>query len=479
MNWKFLPLVLAAIFAAGCVDRNAQQQAKRTETLVSDQTVPVIVAKVATADLAETLEITGSFTTAEDTSVGAKTGGRLVAVYVKDGDVVKAGQTIALQETTDAATRVRQQQALVDASRSQLQQAKNDALIGPSRSAAAVRASEARLKQAQTALEKLKNGARAEERVQADWAVENAKKNMQTAKQQMERSKQLFDQGAVPKSQVERDENAYMATLTTYNTALENQRMITNGARSEDLAAAQQQIEAAREQLNSDKASQRLDVQYQDRVRAAQANLRSAEESLALARQGILDATIKAPFAGRVSGRPTQAGTYVGPGTPIVRIVGSEGVYFEGEVQESRVSDMKADRPVTVKVDALGTELKGSIVAVNPLGADVGRVFKVRVQIFGDTSGIKPGMFGRGVVEIRTVRGAMVIPSGAVITQGAEKSVFVVQGDKAKRVKVTTGLSKDGLIQVDGLTVGQNVVTEGQTKLADGTTVKVDSGKKA
>lgn len=476
MKLRFIAMGVAALLAVGCVNREAQQQAKRTEELIKDQTVPVKLATVQSTNLAETLEITGSIKTAEDTSIGAKLGGRVISVAVRDGDLVKAGQVIAQQETADAMTRVRQQQALVDSSRSQLQQAQNDARIGPARSAATVRVSEAKLRQAEAALAKLRAGAREEEKIQADWAVENAKKNMETAKAQLERSKELLRQGAIPRSQLERDENAYMAALTAYNAALQSRRIIENQSRPEDILAAEQQVAAAREQVNSDKANQRLDVQYQDRVRAAQANLRSAQEALVLARQAVTDATIRAPYAGRISGNPTQPGTYVSPGSPVARIVATTGVYFEGDVPEGQVGQMQSGKPVTVRVDALNRDLSGRIVAVNPLGSDVGRVFKVRVHIDSDPAELKPGMFARGIVELRRIPDAIVVPSSAVITQGGEKAVFIVEGKKAKRVKVSTGLSQDGLLQVDGISPGQQVVIEGQTKLTDGAEVKEDKG---
>lgn len=478
MKHWIIVLSVLALAAAGCVDREAQKQAKRTEALVSDPTVPVSVTPVVRTDVSESLEITGSITTEEVTTIGAKNGGRLVAVYVKDGDTVKAGQLLAQQETTDAMIRVRQQQALVDAARSQVQQAEADARVGPARSAATVRASEARLKQAQANLDKVRAGAREEERTQARWAVENAKKNMEVAKAALDRARRLLSDGATSQAELDRAENAYTGALAAYNNALENQRMIETGARVEDIAAAEQQVAAAREQLASDQAAQRLDVQFEDRLRAARANLRSAEEAVTLARQALTDAKIIAPFAGRVSGKPTQPGTFVGPGSPIVRIVGGESAYFEGDVPEGQIAQLKPRLGVVVQIDALGREFKGTIMAINPLGTDVGRLFKVRVQIEGDTTGLKPGMFARGIVELRRVTDAVVVPDVAIVTQGGERSVFVISNDKAKRVKVTTGLRKNGLVQVEGLSPGQDVVIEGQGKLADGVEVKIEKGEK-
>lgn len=467
-----LLLIVIIPLVAGCVNREAQKQAKRTEALVSDPTVPVSVERVTTREMTETLEITGALTTSEDSIVGAKIGGRLVQVAVQDGDAVKAGQVLAQQETTELAARVRQQRALVDAARAQVDQAKTDAKVGPSRSEAAVRASEARLKQAEAALEKLRKGAREEERIQADWAVENAKKSLEVAKAALDRARKLFEDGAIAKADVERAENAHMSALAAYNGAVESRRIIEK-ARPEDIAAAEQQVAAAREQLNSDRAAQRLDSQYQDRVRAAEANLRSAQEALSLAQQALSDATIRAPFEGRISGQPTQVGTYVGPGSPVARLVDTKGVYFEGDVPENRVAEMQPGRRVAVNIDALQRKVSGTIVTVNPLGSDVGRLFKVRIQLEGDTSGFKPGMFATGVVELRRIPDAVVVPVLAIIGQGKEQRVFVVDGKKAKEVSVTTGLSDDRFVQVKGLEPGQEVVVAGQSKLADGMTIEI------
>ena len=425
------------------------------------------------------MEITGSIVTGDDVQVGAKNAGRLVSVYVKDGDTVKAGQVIAQQETSDWSLRVRQQQALVDAARAQVQQALNDARVGPSRSSAAVRASEARLKQAQAQLQKLRNGAREEERTQARWAVDAAKKSMETAKSALDRAQRLFEQGAISRSDLERAENAYTSALAGYNKALEDQSIVQNLTRPEDIDAAEQQVQAAVQQLEADKANQKLDVQYQERISGARANLRSAEEGLALARQSVEDAAIRSPFSGRVAGKPIQVGTYVGPGTPIVRIVGSGGVYFEGQVPEGRIGDVSPGKQVAVTIDALGKTWSGSVSAVNPLGADVGRLFNVRIQIDGDTSGIKPGMFARGMVTLRRVEGATVVPSVAILRSGGDSWVMVARDGKAQRVKVTPGLVNKNLTQVDGVQAGQQVIVEGQSKVVDGSAIQIEPPKEA
>lgn len=479
LPWRQLALLLAGLsLLGGCVNRDAQKQAKRTEAIVSDTTVAVTAEPASLGTVSQTLEITGAITTADDTTVGAKVGGRLVGVYVDDGDPVSAGQLIAQQETTDASLRVKQAQAGVDAARAQLEQALHDAQVGPTRSTAAVRASEARVAQQREFLKKVQAGDREEQRRQVQSAVNAARIASETAKKDLERMRRLLSEGAASQQDVDRAENAYSAALAQYERTLEDQRMQQTGARPEDVAMARQQLAAAEEQLRTDLANKKLDVQYQLRVEGARANLRSAQETLALAKQSIADAAIRSPFSGRVAGKPAKAGTFLGPGSPVARIVGAQGVYFEGQVPESQVRLMRTGTPVDVTIDALGSELlAGRIVAVSPYGSETGRVFRVRVSIEGKSDEIKPGMFARGKVELKRIPDALVVPSLAVITEGDEHYVYLSINGKAKKVRVTTGLTKNGLTQVDGIRQGDMVIVKGQERLIDGSAIKIEQPK--
>jgi len=477
---SLLALAALALILTGCVDRASQQQAKRTEQLLTETVKPVVVAEVTTQRLQETLTVSGAIQTAEDSMVGAKIGGRLVAVYVRDGDPVRAGQVIAQQETTDASARLQQANAQASAARSAYQQAMQNYRVGPAKSQSAVKSAEAQLRSARALLEKVRRGARDEERAQAQAAVNAAKANLQAAKSDLERSRTLYAEGAISKQQLEAAENRYASALSQYENALQAWNMMDRGARAEDIIAAEQQVRVAEEALRTAKENQRLDPVLKQQVDAARANLEAALAGVRLVQQSVADSTIRSPFTGRVSGKPTQVGTFIGPGTPVARIVGIEGVYFEGEVPESQIQLIVPGREVSVTIEALNNLIvPGSVVAVNPLGQDVGRIFKVRVRLLGDSSPIKPGMFGTGAIVLRTIPDAVVVPQRAIVTQGAERSVFVVVGDTAKKRTVKLGLSNEEFVQVDAVTLGEKVVVQGQTQLIDGSKVKIDEPAKS
>lgn len=471
-------LVVCSLIVVGCVDRDAQVKAKETEALIKDPTTDVQVLAVASTAVEDTLDITGSIETTDDVNVTAIVGGVLIQVYVKDGDQVSAGQVVARQDDSDYRTQFEAARAQVKSAKSALDQAKADAEVGPQRSASQVAASQARLEQAKSRLQRLLNGARPEERVQAEAAVNKAKSDLETAKLARDRAKRLFDEGAVAKSELERAENAYAAALSAYESALANQRLVQNASREEDISAAQQDVRAAEQQLAIDKANQRLDVLYIQRVESAEANWEAALQNQRQAQIALNNTQIRSPFTGRISGKPLQVGTYIQPGVSVARIVGTGGAYFEAEVPESQIATIVPGMSVTVTVDALpGVSTIGTIVGVNPQATGAGRLFYARVRFDAIPEGIRAGMFARGVAVLGKRDGVFLLPSEAILKDGDQSYVYLADGDKAKRVNVTTGATRNGTTEAIGLTEGDKVVVKGQTTLAEGAPIKIETGE--
>lgn len=481
-RWIIIALALtsAALISSGCVDRQAQQQAKATQKIVSDPTQVISVTPVVPRPLAQTLEITGDVTSGQDAQVGAKASGKLLSVYVRDGDAVVAGQLLASEDTSTQQAQLRQALAGLASSTSQYSQALANERIGPSKSRAAVAQAQAQLSSAQANLQKVKNGARKEERIQMDWTVRQAKTNLDIAQKDLERKQTLFDQGAIPKSQLEQAQNTAMSAQTQYNAALQNQSMQNQGARPEDISVAEDAVRSAREQLDQAKAQQKLDVLYTDQAKAALAAVQSSQAQVDVARQAIADSEIRAPFSGRISGKPAQAGQIVGPGTNIVRIVGAGSSYFEGNVPETEITKVQTGKSVAVSLSAIpGKVFAGRVAAINPLGSEVGRLFTARITFDTTSADVRPGMFARGVITLSVIPDAIVVPATAVVNYKDHPTVFVLNGATAvKPLQVTTGIREGDTIQIlSGLAPGDKLVIKGQEGLNDKSKVRVETPK--
>lgn len=479
MNLKTLAIAaLAAALAGGCVNRASQAQAKKTQAIVTSPKKSVTVAPVVTRDIAETIEVTGELATSQDVQIGAKVGGRIVGIYVKEGDRVVAGQLIAEIDGANQRIQVQQAQSQVAAANSALAQARANATVGPSRSAAALAQAQAQLRSAKAQLQKALAGARPEERAQAEAVVAAAKSNLDTAKKELDRVRALFREQVVSQQRLDQAENAHNAALAQYQQASEQLRMVQNAVRSEDITSARETVRQAEEGVRAAEANKRLDVLLVQQVQAAQANLASARAQLALAQQAQSDLQVRAPYSGQVSGRPLQLGTVVAPGSPIARIIGGDGTFFEGELPAQMISQIRTGGTVEVTVDGLPDRtFSGTLISISPGASSIGRLFKARISLVTATSDVRPGMSARGKITIRTITGATVVPTISLVKRGDRTVVFIADGNKAKEVTVVAGLQTDGVTQVNGVQTGQQVITSGQNDLESGAELDIQTKK--
>lgn len=462
----FAALLLPALILAGCVNRDAQAQADKNKQMNEDPKIPVTLQTVMGQTVNDEIEVTGQISADDDTVVSATSAGKLVSVTVRDGDMVAAGQMIAMIESTDARTRVSQAMAQVDAARAQLQTAINDSKAGPARTSAAVRAAEARVKQVENNVQKLKNGARDQDRAQAKLQVQRAQTDLSLAKTSVDRARKLFTEGAIARADLEVAENRYELAMTAYRSALESQSLIENSVRPEDLAIAQQELAAAKEQLRVEKANKSLDSNFTQRIEAARANLRSAQEQVNIAQKALSDTVVRSPFSGRVSGKPLQSGTVVAPGVTIARIVSTSGLYFEPEVTESQVSEIEPGTAVEVTVKAIGgAVLTGTVVSINPVASKVARLYTLRVAVNETLGRLKPGMFATGNLVVGKQEGIFLVPEPAVIVDGENSSVFIAVDGKAKRAQVKVKGRRGTNLMLTGLRSGDKVIVGGSNKV--------------
>lgn len=496
MNRWFLfsAAAVIAIGVTGCVDRQTQQEAKATEKLVTNPVKAVVVQDPRVEAVSQTVEITGDVTANDDATIGSKQNNRVTAVFVKDGDKVTQGQLLATLDDTGAMALLKQAQAQVltalaaiSNARSQLAQADQNLAVGPHRSTVQVLLAKAQVSGSQRSLDKVVNGVRPEEMRQAQANLDSAKANLEYQKKQYERTKTLVDEGALAGQSLDQQKAAYDQATDQVKSAQEALDIDVNGSRPEDIGAAKAQLQQAVQTLKNAEDQKKLDPLLKDQVDAAQAQVESAKAQLDSARaqiqiadQAVADTKVYAPFSGRVSGRPIQAGSVAGASSAILRIVSSEGVYFSAQLPSTNIDKVHLGMPVSIRIDGVSNKTyAGQVVGVNPLADAIGRLFSVRVQITGPTDGLKAGMFARGTVAIRTVPDAIVVPTAAIVTRGDKKYLYVVDGGKAHQVKVTLGLSKDDDTQVIGLPAGAKVVVQGQEDLFEGAQVNVKAATTA
>lgn len=456
---------------SGCARRAPVTPAQQATTPAT----AVAVVSARTGDVPFTISVTGSLQTLDDVMLSAKVPGKIAKVFVREGDTVRAGQVVVQQDTSDLEAQVRQAEAALKSARARLKQAQTALELQPTQNETSLRQAEAALEAAKARLRALETGARRQERQQVEQQVASAKANLDNAQANLERVRRLYQQDAVSKQQMDAAQMAYDIALAQYRTAQEQLSLVQEGPRQEEIDAQRALVKQAEEAVRLARTGDLQLKVRQDEVNAAKALVAQAEAGLFYARQQYESAFIRSPINGTVAMRAAQPGQMAGAGTPLVRIVNLNAIFFEAHVSEMDVRHVRMGQPVSVSVDAYpGKTFRGVVSRIYPVGSEGSRDFVVRVDMRNEGGLLKPQMFARGEILVDVHRNVVLIPKDALITQDGKQVVFVVEEGVARRVAVQTGYINGLNAEVRGISAGAQVVVQGQENLRDGDKVRVE-----
>ncbi len=216
-----------------------------------------------------------------------------------------------------------------------------------------------------------------------------------------------------------------------------------------------------------------------EQLDAARANLKRAEAQVAAMETGASDYEIAAPWDGVVSKVWIAEGNYVAPRAPLVELYDPASLLIRVSVPEQHALAVHAGQTVTARLDAYpGRRFNGRISRVYPELERATRTVTAEVVVQEEVR-LLSGMFARVDVAVETVRDAVVVPESAlVVLPNGDTIAFVLDGETARRRKVTTALEAGGLVAVaSGIQGGEQVITRGHDALKDGAPVKVMGAK--
>lgn len=261
------------------------------------------------------------------------------------------------------------------------------------------------------------------------------------------------------------DLKSNLATLKNADMALDRQRqLITGGSTSRSTLDA---AEAARDQASA-----------------------AVERTRAL----ISQKAMVAPFAGRIGLRRADIGQYVSKGTPIASLQQLDPIYVDFPVPEQTIAELATGQMVEVSVDAWPEQaFKGKVISLDARVSAETRNLVVRAEVRNADKRLKPGMFANVAVLVGKAQSLVTLPRTGVTYSLYGDSVYVVkpapvpagsaQASPApadqmivERRAVKLGASRGARVSIlSGLEAGEQVVSEGQSKLMAGARVRVDN----
>jgi RND family efflux transporter MFP subunit len=165
---------------------------------------------------------------------------------------------------------------------------------------------------------------------------------------------------------------------------------------------------------------------------------------------------------------------------PVAVVADARQMKIVFHVGESDLQYLAIGGPVEVYSE-LRSDLRrtGEIIQLARSANTSTRTFEAKARFENTADGwFRPGMFGIAEASYTTPQSVLSVPLGAVLNTETGSGVYVIEGGKANRKAVRTGISNNEFVAVEGLSVGDQVVTMGINKLTDGAVITlVDAAK--
>jgi cobalt-zinc-cadmium efflux system membrane fusion protein len=177
--------------------------------------------------------------------------------------------------------------------------------------------------------------------------------------------------------------------------------------------------------------------------------------------------TVKASISGRIVKNNAILGAMIDASTEIMVIIDLGSLWIDAEIYEKDLSKIVKGQLVEVSVPAYPNKpFNGTIHYIGDVVDPETRTINVRTKVINKEFKLKPGMFADILIKIGDNQNAMVIPSVAVMDDGNEKIVFVLEGDRFIRRLIQVGAKYNGEYEIlKGLKLGDKVVVEGNYQL--------------
>lgn len=208
----------------------------------------------------------------------------------------------------------------------------------------------------------------------------------------------------------------------------------------------------------------------------AQAQMISAQKSVAQMKAQVAKTVVRAPFSGTIDEVFVERGEVVAPNPQgLMRIVNLSNMYVSTTVPETYIGKLKPGTEVAVFLTSLGKTYKGKVRQVANYINPNNRSFGIEVSVPNPDNLLRPNQVAKLKIIDYTNNNAIVVPTNVVQEDGQlQKFVFIATNVNrtsgiAKKVVVKVGKSSNNFTEIlSGLSANDIIVTEGVNSIADG-----------
>ncbi len=398
-------LAIVAVCLGSCSKEQAEPQ-----PIVTVQAAPV-----KQASISQTITTDAVLSPTAQAPIVPKVAAPVQKAYVVRGQKVRKGQLLLTLENKDLA-------AAAEQNRGDLEQAQAAEVIAT-------------------------NNSVPEELQKAQGDAQAAKENLDAQQKLYDSRKSLFDQGAIPRKDLDSAAVALVQAKAQNEQAQKHLAGLQAVGHAAELKSAKGQLVSAQGKYNS-----------------------------AVAQLGYSE--IRSPIDGTVTDGPWYPGMMPQAGTPLVTVMDLSQMVAKAHIPQNQAALLKKGDIATLTTAGADEPIKGKVTMVSPALDQGSTTVEVWVQAPNPKGVLKAGASTTLTMTAKTVPDALIVPSQAVVTdEDGKKSVMVIGSDGvAHKREVETGIQNQDSVQViSGLKAGEQIVAVGPYGLPDNTKVKVEA----
>jgi membrane fusion protein (multidrug efflux system) len=164
-------------------------------------------------------------------------------------------------------------------------------------------------------------------------------------------------------------------------------------------------------------------------------------------------------------------------GEAIAELVIEDPIRLWSQVPEQYAEDVEIGQRVRITTRAHpGVAIDGKIVRINPAVETASRTFQVETLVPNERGLLRPGGFAKASIIIDAESRAAVVPTESIVRFAGVTKLFIVENGKARSISdIQTGAEGRGWVEVTSKQLPEiaQIVTTGQTQLAEGTPVVI------
>lgn len=270
-------------------------------------------------------------------------------------------------------------------------------------------------------------------------------------KKVFEARKELFDQGALPRRDLD---SAAVALAQAHSQNEQAQKQLSDLNR----LGKEQMLKSAAGQLSEKKG-----------------NYLNAEAMLSYSQ-------IRSPIDGVVTDRPLYEGELAAANQPILTVMNTSKLIAKAHIAQGEAVQLKIGDPAELTVPGLDEPIKGRVMLISPALDPGSTTIEVWIEAIKPGSTLKPGMSVSIEATAKSVKDALVVPAAAVFKtpEGADYVMLAGADGKAHQTKVKVGIrTKASAEIVSGIKEKDSVITVGGYALPDGTKVTIEAAPPA